>query len=756
MRRRTLRAARILLSLAVLYLAACSKNPARPNIEDVSRPQTEVTYAPLESTPTSFRVHIYWYGYDNDGEVVGFRFAIDSDTTKPEIAWRFTTAHDSTFTFAVAPGDTVGAHVFWIAAQDNQQLIDLTPAKRFISIRTQPPVSTIVSGPSNGARIGPNVTFSWTGTDPDGGPTGGPAPVDSFEYLLFRVGASADPEHPPIPDRWTLQQYVDLIRQAGGPSLPAPYDDWKWVGTRDKSHAFASLDSGGCFFAIRAIDAAGAHDAELKVGDNIRYFNVLPSILPQGYAPILSVTSDLLTAPLVNQFVEIIVRAPIDLLEGDPVPFSWSATPGVAGTPIAGYAFAIDDTTASTWTSPDLKQVGTTLPGTLAVGPHKLYVRAVDLAGRPTTVVAPLNVVHAAFRDATQPASFLYVDDFAAPPGTWPTAVRGSPNFPPDSTEDAWWTRVILNPIAQEFGMSFQQWDAVYVGYVQLGASRQPPSLAELARYRVVIWSSDFSIDGGFGGTGLAETLVGGVHHWVGLLPYLRGGGTLIVTGFQLAAQTSNPIYTPYTNYNRGMCAMDVGTGAYRLSYFPRGFMGVDGALASESASRSQGARDFVGAIVTPQGTAMGFQTAEIDTGGPGTGAKWNPYAFPGSNPDMTLAPGLPKVEGWKLADLFGCVDPSLYRLENPGAPIAVPLFMYHGVNEWVAQNGAPSPREGLVVGVATQAHDDGKGDGSLLVGRMVFLGFPIYYATDAEAYSIMRAAFAYVNASPTLSGGTP
>ncbi len=38
----------------------------------------------------------------------------------------------------------------------------------------------------------------------------------------------------------------------------------------------------------------------------------------------------------------------------------------------------------------------------------------------------------------------------------------------------------------------------------------------------------------------------------------------------------------------------------------------------------------------------------------------------------------------------------------------------------------------------------------------MVFLGFPVYYLEDAQAYSVMRAAFAYVNGSPTLGSGAP
>jgi hypothetical protein len=200
--------------------------------------------------------------------------------------------------------------------------------------------------------------------------------------------------------------------------------------------------------------------------------------------------------------------------------------------------------------------------------------------------------------------------------------------------------------------------------------------------------------------------------------------------------------------------------------YFLRDYMGVDGAKPNDASSRGTGARDFVEARVTSQGAALGFQKAEVDTGAAGTGVKWDPYVvFTGSNPDGTLSPGLPKVEGWKLETGLGChADESMYRRENPTLPIAMPLFTYHGVDQGVLQDLGPSPREGLVCGIATQAHDNGYGDGSLVTpgnahavtGRMVFLGFPIYYMKDAEAYAVMRTAFEYVNGSPTLPGGMP
>jgi hypothetical protein len=42
------------------------------------------------------------------------------------------------------------------------------------------------------------------------------------------------------------------------------------------------------------------------------------------------------------------------------------------------------------------------------------------------------------------------------------------------------------------------------------------------------------------------------------------------------------------------------------------------------------------------------------------------------------------------------------------------------------------------------------------VIGRTVMFGFPMYYIKDPQAYAIMRAAFAYVNASPTLPSYTP
>jgi hypothetical protein len=348
------------------------------------------------------------------------------------------------------------------------------------------------------------------------------------------------------------------------------------------------------------------------------------------------------------------------------------------------------------------------------------------------------------------------VDDFAAPGGN---PLAGAPNYPADTVDDDWWLQKIQAPLAQDFpGFIFNRdWDTLVRGQGSL-EGREVPKPADLADYRVVIWWTDFN-NTSSSGTGLWKTLVGGAYSE--LAGYLRAGGTLILTGFQVGFATISPPGNIYSSFTRGMCAsIPPSSQDYRRAYFPREFLGIDAAMSSDEGTRTNGARDFIEARVTPEGSALGFITAQVDVGP--LPHKWNPNAFPGV-PDVAYSPGLPKVEGWKLqaTGTFACLPPSTFaqiRKESPG-PISVPLYTYHGVPQGLAENGPPSKREGLIVGIATQAHDLGQSGGGPLspgnasgaIGRMVVLGFPIYYLTDPQAYSIMRAAFAYVNGSPTL-----
>jgi len=765
--------------LGAIGHVGCGKDPDGIVKPPEMTPETELTYAPLEGDTASFRIHFFWNGYDDDGEITRFRYAVDADTLRPFSEWTATEAKDTTLLFLVDPVTEIRGHVFWIVAEDNEGNFDPTPAKRFFSAKTIPPFSRITRGPSGrGTIIGPSFTFEWEGTDPDGGETGGPAPVDSFEYIMLQVNGQAEVGHPKLPPYSGTDPkftYLNLIAQATGPSLNPPYDDWKWIGIRGTRKRFRNVTPDFYFFAVRAVDIAGATEkwpnpraADIR---NIRDFNVTN----RNPGPLLEVCSSVLVQCLSpTSGPTDIVRREIQIFEGETISFSWTANADTYGGEIIGYTYALDDTSTTEWSSIDLRKTGVTFqPSQLPVGSHFLFVRVMDDGGLVTNMKIPIKIVHPRFRDDTggRPR-VLYVDDFAPPPGDWETAKRGSPNFPvdrereddPTNVEDQWWFRTITNPLSQEFGVEFTVADPVFEGTFDIqGRKVYTPEF--LSDFRVIIWSTDFN-NTLSSPTALWRTLVGGSYSE--LAGYLRAGGTLVVTGFQLANQTSGRSDVPYSNFSRGMCGtLDEGSLNWKLSYFPRNFMGIDAALANDTALRSSGARDFVEAQVTPEGAALGFVSGAVDVGDPSTGAKWNPNAFSGGTLDARLAPGLPKIDGWRLATDFGCFPANvagLVRRENSG-PISIPILKYHGVHQGVLEDGAPSPREGLVVGIATQAHDLGNGGGGFItgpgnasgaIGRMVFLGFPLYYIKDAEAYAIMRAAFAYVNASPTLPSYTP
>ena len=260
--------------------------------------------------------------------------------------------------------------------------------------------------------------------------------------------------------------------------------------------------------------------------------------------------------------------------------------------------------------------------------------------------------------------------------------------------------------------------------------------------------------------TGLYKTLVGGAYSELG--GYLRAGGTLILTGFSIGANTCEPRSTLYANVGRGVCGgLDLQYPkdrlAWDLSYFPRIYMGIDGAQPNDQAERSLGARDFISAYPTAAGIAAGYDTLQVDRGPLGSSAKW--ITYPGSgDPNTNSSPGLPAVDGWNMAANLGCQvnAPAVYQPENGAAPIALPIYRYHGANVGVNETGGASPREGMVVGIQMQSHSIGTShatryDPRASLGRMVHLAFPVYFLRDADAIQVMTQAFNYVNASPTL-----
>ena len=82
-------------------------------------------------------------------------------------------------------------------------------------------------------------------------------------------------------------------------------------------------------------------------------------------------------------------------------------------------------------------------------------------------------------------------------------------------------------------------------------------------------------------------------------------------------------------------------------------------------------------------------------------------------------------------------------------------IYTYHGALTGAAQNGPPSPREGLAVGTFVQSHDLATSGGHYVptaaIGRIALFTFPLYYLKDADAINIVGKSYTWVSASPTL-----
>ena len=746
-----------ILAIAVGYVAGCS-NSVKPPPKPVDQaPETELTFAPLNGDTTLFRVHFYWNGWDKDGEVIDFRFAVDGDTSLPMNQWHTTTSKDTVLAFLVDPVQGLKSHSFKIASEDNLHKIDPTPAQRTFSATTIPPTSDITKGPAAfNPIVGPNFTFEWEGIDPDGGETGGRAAVDSFEYQLLLIGGVGDQSgtHPPLPG-FQQDRYVNLINQATGPTLPAPYDDWKWIGIHALKQRFRNATPGEYVFAERAVDIAGATERTLHWITNIRHFTVSTA----NPGPSLTVTSSVLVQPLPPTSGPIDTpRKDIQIFEGETISFSWVANAAAYGGDIVGYTFALDDT--SSFPGIDLLRTGATfVPSQLPAGHHFLFVRAIDDGGLVTNAQIPILIVHPSFKDPSNGRNVLYVDDSQAP-GAIQNRVG---NFPSDVEESNWWVNGIdaTHPslLRQSLGgVPFTEWDTYLAGLDDV-LGRKQPLPTDLAHFTTVIWNVDFN-NGVASPTALWKTVVGGSYSE--LAGYLRAGGTLILTGFSFGSNTTDPRTTMYTNGIKGVCITLPPGKDYNLCYFPRLFMGVDGMTSGSAAAlRTLGARDFTEAWPTVDGIAAGFDTARVDAGPSGSTSKWITYT--GGDKNSNDSPGLPAVDGWLMARNFNCVQNvgAVFRVEE-NSPIALPIYRYHGARVGILQDGGASPREGMVVGVRCQAHDLGNnplgggvvitpGNSAGAMGRMIHLGFPMYFLKDADAVALMTASFNYVNHSPTL-----
>ncbi len=151
---------RIVLPLILIFLGLSCKRPASEQVENIP-PDTHIFIEGVVDTVPAYQV-IHWYGNDPDGYVVGYFYHWDNDTPV------FTTKNVDTFTLSVPDSDSIGMHVLYVAAVDNENAEDPTPATLHIPVKNSPPTISFQHNTLPPDTTLPYVTFYVETHDIDG------------------------------------------------------------------------------------------------------------------------------------------------------------------------------------------------------------------------------------------------------------------------------------------------------------------------------------------------------------------------------------------------------------------------------------------------------------------------------------------------------------------------------------------------------------------------------------------------------------
>lgn len=440
-RRAAQAAAAIALMFAAAWLPACSKQsplPLGPN----QRPTLEVTQAPVNSTQLFFYAYeLRWAGFDSDGRIDHFRYAIDPPTQPDsETLWVNTRENRKSFLFRSDKLDTLtdqtaeGFHTIVLEAVDDRGDFSQPVSRSFTSFTIAPTLQITQPVPNHlfSPTFGPSFRLAWKGTDPDGRTTNRPV---QYKFKIF-------PEGGPEFDFITLLVNPDSLRRRYAPH----FSEWDSVGGDTTAIDFRDMVPGRRYVAVVvAIDEVGAYSPIMNFDVNMLFFNVSYAGL---LGPKLTVFNEsfFFTYPTGGFSLDPANYIRTEAPAGRPIRFNWSATTA-SGSFVSGYRWMLDgnvgDETARTdessdyvhWSrySPLVKSVD--LPPINPTGTsetHFLYIEAQDNNRLVSIAVVQFTVVRAIFdRELLIVDDTRYAGDRTGtagcvdrPRGIWPTAAE--------------------------------------------------------------------------------------------------------------------------------------------------------------------------------------------------------------------------------------------------------------------------------------------------------------------------------------------
>ena len=464
------------LALMPLIIWGCDKKLRLPSISQ-QRPVVRLTAAPIDTVgPDGLRskyVYHYkmdWIGYDPDGRVDHFIYAIDppgspgggargklsecapdSLPANGDTAWCTTRLNEKEIRFNAGLPDSINytdpraseIHTFVIKAVDNTGLMSAPVQRSFFAHTQAPQVWIDAPVPNEGlySFVTPFVTIRWHGEDPDGVFTQKPV---RYKFKLFKDTDAIFSSPANRFDQFELvRRDPDSLRRFAAPTFAG----WDSSGADTTFATYTNLVPNSRYlFVVVGFDEAGAYSPIFNL--NTSMIQMLVTFAANG-GPALTIFNEFFnytystggysTDP--SRYISLEVPA------RQPVRFNWSAV-AANGSRMKQYRWAmdianLDDKTPRVDERTDFKHwsrwgLGNT---TATVGPffsdttHLFFVEAEDVNGLKSLGIVSFQVVVPTFnRDLlivndtrlfpdtkAFPPVAGHADSLSRPVGSWPT-----------------------------------------------------------------------------------------------------------------------------------------------------------------------------------------------------------------------------------------------------------------------------------------------------------------------------------------------
>jgi len=476
----------ILLLLSGLLLPGCSVDDITGTLPANRPPEVWLSIAPPEGAAVDYFVHVYWGGFDPDGNISHYEWTITnneggafepSDTIGD--VWSRTEVKDSVFAFTadvledsstvdfdeMRQYEFIRSHTFFIRSVDDRGAPSPVQYRSFTATNLSPVIDIEVprSQGLNQLLVPPLTTFQWVAKDwsKDGEPV---EPTAVRSILVHTLGFGGDPIR-------TLE-YIRTTPDA------EEWTDWIPYSTPGDSGKFwrpeLPLAFGTYVFAVQALDEAGAISPVFDTRRNVRNIRVNSRvsgptlILNNKYMGDVATSSTETTVKILN------------LPAGIPIDFSWHADASSYGGVVTGYRYGWDILDLSDpleWDIEFTPFVGFEASAptrTFFFGSHTFFLEVIDNNGLKSRIPIVLNII-----PFTMERDLLLVDDWAEGTNA-PSWFRTKGAIPSDSEHDAFWREVLKD--IPGFNPDVDVWP-------RRGKITAIP-ITVLATYKTIIWNA--------------------------------------------------------------------------------------------------------------------------------------------------------------------------------------------------------------------------------------------------------------------------